>query len=90
MKHKMRDTSLLAWSEVMETLGDRQIVIYRALKQLKIANNTMLAEHLGLPINVVVPRIYELRKLGVVIFYKKDICPFTKRLSCFWRCRVDI
>ena len=89
MKQKMRDTSMLSWYKVMENLGDRQMMVYRALKELKTANNNMIAEHLGIPINQITPRCLELRKMGVVIFYKKDVCPYTKRLSCFWRLRKE-
>jgi len=89
-KHKMRDTSLLAYADVLEQLGERQKEVFRVLRELKTANNTMIAEKIGLPINSVVPRIYELRKMGVVIFYKKDLCPITNKKTIFWKCRRDI
>ena len=89
-KHKMRITSLLAYSEVLENLEGRQREVYRALRELKSANNTTIADYLKLPINTIVPRVYELRKLGLVIFHKKDICSFTKKLTTFWKVRREL
>ncbi len=86
-KHKIMPTSLMAYSEVLENLGERQAQVYSVIRKLKSCNNIMIADFLGLPINSITPRVKELRKQHVVMMDKKDTCPKTKRLTCFWRVR---
>jgi Mn-dependent DtxR family transcriptional regulator len=88
-KHRIRDTSLEAYYEVLEDLEGRQREVYAALRELGPANNTMIANKLNLPINSITPRIHELRALGLVIFYKKDKCPYTSKKTIFWKVRKD-
>ena len=85
MKQKVKDTSLQAYAEVLENLGERQLEVYKALYDLKEANNTMISNHLHLSINNICPRINELRSYGIVRQSKKDICPYTKKLTIFWK-----
>ena len=89
-KHRIRDTSLLSYYEVLKDLEGRQREVYKAVRELKSANNTMISNKLGLPINSVTPRIHELRVCGLIIFHKKDICPFTQKKTCFWKCRREL
>lgn len=89
IKHKMRDTSISAYAEVLETLGERQSLVFKKLRELKFASNYKLSKSLGLPVNQIVPRIYEMRKMGVVIFYKKEICPETKKTVVCWKPRFS-
>ena len=84
-KHKIQITSLLSYCDVLENLGERQIEVYRTILDLKSCNSTMISNHLNLPINCVVPRVNELRKYRIVMEDKKAICPFTKKLTIFWR-----
>ena len=86
-KHKMRDTSLVAYADVLENLGERQSLVFSTLRTLKFASNFQLSKVLRLPVNQIVPRIYELRSMGVVMFYKKDICPETKKKVVYWKPR---
>jgi predicted transcriptional regulator len=86
-KTKMRDTSLLAYADVIETLGERQIQVFRKLRELKFASNFQLSKELGLPVNRITPRIKEMRDWGIVMFYKKEICPETKKLVIYWKPR---
>ena len=88
VKHKIQITSLKAYADVLETLGDRQIQVYKAIKDLRSANNLMIAERVGLPINSVTPRVKELRDLGVVRAHHKAYCPKTQRLTIFWKPRI--
>lgn len=60
-------------------------IILEAISKLLEANNTMLSRYTGLPINIITPRVYELRKLGQVTFAKKDFCPYTKNNTNFWK-----
>ena len=81
-----QQTSLLAFQEVQKNLGERQLQIYKTLQKLGEATNTMIARKYGVPINTVTPRIFELRRMGLVIYSYEDICPITNRKAIFWRC----
>ena len=83
-KHKSLPTSILAYVDILEELGERQTLVYTAIRNLKSCNNVMIAEFLGLPINSVTPRVNELRKTHIVMMDKKELCPYTKRLTCYW------
>ncbi len=87
MKNKMQETSLLAYVGVLENLGERQMQVYKAIADLKSCSNTMISSYLHLPINCIVGRTNELRKMKVVIQDKKDICPITNKIVIFWRIR---
>lgn len=84
------ETSLLAYAEVLQNLGERQVIVYRALLDLKKASNTMISEHLDIPINCITPRVNELRKKKVVMKAKKDVCPITGKTVYFWKVRRKI
>ena len=86
-KPKIKPTSILAYYEVLKSLGERQAEVYKAIRELESCNNTMIAKHLNLPINCICGRTNELRKYGVVMEDKKAICPYTKKLTIFWRVR---
>ena len=83
-------TSILAYTKVLENLGDRQLACYKALHELGSANNLMISRLLELPINSITGRINELRKLGVVVEDKKDYCLYTGRLSIYWKVAKEI
>jgi|GEM_PF-4920674 len=85
--HKMRDTSLLAYSEVIENLGEKQMLVFRKLRELKFASNFQLSKELRIPVNRICPRIKELRDYKIVMFYKKDICQDTNKLVTYWKPR---
>jgi predicted transcriptional regulator len=85
MKQRVRDTSLIAYAEVLQNLGERQLEVYKVLHELKEANNTMISQQMNLSINNITPRINEMRKLGIVRQSKKEICPITSRLTIFWK-----
>ena len=94
-KCKVRPTSILAYAEVLEDLGERQAEVYRVIRDFgdRGCNNKMIARKMNIPINSVTGRVNELRKMGIVLHYKKDICPVTletenkERLTIFWRVR---
>jgi len=48
-------------------------------------NNNEIAHFTGLPINVVCPRVLELRKLGKIIEHKKMKDNVTNRLTIYWQ-----
>jgi DNA-binding MarR family transcriptional regulator len=80
----IRATSLLAYQEVLLSLGERQIQVLKAIKEIQPCNNLMLSKKLNLPINSITPRCQELRKKGLVRYAFKQECPITKRMSMFY------
>jgi len=86
-KHKIMPTSLIAYADVLVNLCERQAQVYRVIRNLKSCNNQMISQVLHLPINSITPRVNELRKLHIVMMDKKELCPHTKRLTCYWRVR---
>ena len=82
----VQQTSILAYQDIQESLGERQKQVYTMLKDLGSANNLILAKKLGIPINSITPRMLELRNLGLVIKDSMRVCPITKRITWFWRC----
>ena len=81
----IQQTSLLAFQELKPILGEKQRLVLSTLKLLGEANNMMIAKSSGLPINSVTPRVHELRELGLIIEAYKEKCPFTNRITIFWR-----
>jgi len=65
----MQQTSLMAYNDIKPELGHKQAQVYQMLAKLGIATNYALAVGLKWPINTITPRIYELRKLGIVKMY---------------------
>ena len=66
----------------------RQIVL-NALYTLKSANNKILSNFLGLPINQITGRVTELREKFHYIELEKDaVCPFSKtgKITSYWKC----
>jgi Mn-dependent DtxR family transcriptional regulator len=81
----IQGTSLLAYTGILEELGERQFDVYRVLAIKGALNNTQIAKELNLPINSITGRVYELRMMGVVIQDRKDQCPITKKQTIFWK-----
>lgn len=80
----VQKTSLLAYAEVLENLGERQMQVLKAIEELVICNNLMISKHLNLPINSVTPRVRELRGKRLVREFKKGECPITGKMTMFW------
>ena len=78
-------TSLLAYQEILENLGDRQMLVYKALRTLKEADNLIISKYLNLPINSITPRTLELRNKKLVTVSKVDLSPITHRKVIFWK-----
>lgn len=79
------NTSLIAFDQIKEDLGNRQFEVYEGFKKLKYSNNTMLSNYLKLPINIITPRTNELVKKGLLEFSHITTCPITRRKSKFWK-----
>lgn len=81
----IQNTSLMAYRRVEKSLSFRQQQVYDALLEIQPANNLMIAQRLNLPINSITPRIKELRDAGLVLFGLLKKCPYTNRISIFWK-----
>lgn len=82
----MIETSLLAYEEVLETLGERQSEVFAAIRYLGEADNLTISKYLNLPINSITPRTLELRAKKLVGVSKEGISPITHRKVIFWKC----
>jgi predicted transcriptional regulator len=80
----MKETSLLAYAEVLENLNERQIQVLKAIDKIEPCNNLMISKYLNLPINSITPRTNELFKKRLIKENKKDKCPITKRTTIFY------
>ena len=65
-------------------LGNRQRLVLEALRYAPACNRA-LAKRLRLPVNVITPRVKELRDLGLVTEAWDDIDPETNRPVIVWR-----
>jgi len=81
----VQDTSLESYEDIRSKLGARQEAVRLALNFLGEATNTMIARKLSLPINCIVPRVFELRQKDLVEESYKDKCPLTGCRAIFWR-----
>ena len=77
-------TSYIAFQEVLCSLGERQKLVLKAIKKIQPCSNLEISKLLNKPINTITPRCQELRKKGLVIYYKRDICRYTNRLVTYW------
>lgn len=76
-------TSILAWRrEIQPHLGERQEVVLEALKG--DMTNLEIAEKLGVGINTITPRIFELRKMKLVRESHKRKCKISGRTAIAW------
>lgn len=79
----MQPTSLSAYRDVQPYLGERQALVLGALEGEM--TNSEIARAVNLPINVVTPRVFELRARGLVENAGKRACTITGRTALTWR-----
>ena len=83
------DTSLLSWTEVMPSLGEKQSAVYAILKVMPLGmTNAEISRALGWPINTVTPRTLELRSYGLVKDNGVRPCGVTGRNAHAWKVNV--
>lgn len=73
------------WQLDDNTLGQRQAQVLEAIAIIEPANNRQIAEKANLPINVVTPRVVELRELGKIVEAFKATDEATNRRTIYWR-----
>ena len=83
----IQETSLLAYTEILENLGERQMEVYKVIADIGPCCNTQIAQELNLPISSITPRVGELRKKKPVMVREshRDYCPITGRKVIFWK-----
>lgn len=84
MKTKVQQTSLKAYTEIYEQLGERQQQVYATLKKYGNLNNKEISAFLHVPINCITPRIKELRDKGLVEQKGTKICPKSLKVVNVW------
>jgi hypothetical protein len=62
----IQQTSVLAYETAKERLGEKQQIVYKAIKANPDISNGELAHVLGWPINSVTPRVFELTDMMLV------------------------
>lgn len=85
MAKMIRDTSQNAYESVRPELGERQRLVFNELKKYGNLTNMELAVSLGVSVNTVTPRIFELRKFGKVAEWGKRECRVTGRTVISWQ-----
>lgn len=81
------DTSLLTYADIKVELGVRQKAVLDVITYLGSCTNTEISKFIGLPINQITPRVFELREKRCVVLDTKRECKVTGRLAMVW-CRV--
>ena len=80
-----QQTSIEAYNEIINELGNRQSEVYNTLKKLGSANNRIISNEMQKPTNTITPRIKELRDKKLVGVDKVAIDSKTGRKTIFWR-----
>jgi len=80
----IQETSLMAYLEIVPSIGAKQRVVFDAICSHNGITNMELATELGWSINRVTPRVHELRKIGLVKLKEKRNCNITGRLAMSW------
>ena len=83
----MQQTSIDVYHDIAQSLGDRQRLVYEAIRYLGCPTNLEISKFKKIPINQVTPRVYELREKGIVIQCEKRECSVSKRVVMSWRVR---
>lgn len=81
----IQETSLQAYEEIKEELGQRQKLVLNAIRELESANNRIISQYLRLPINSVTPRVKELREMKLVGVDRVDVDPVTQKNTIYWK-----
>lgn len=82
--HAIQQTSLEAYHDIQESLGDRQKKVYVLIKSLGCPTNKEISTFGDIEINSVTPRTNELVKKGLVVAVKKKICSISGRTAIGW------
>jgi len=82
----IQQTSLQSYQEILPDLGERQRVIYQAIRRYQPVSNGDLSRILQIPINSVTPRVKELREKYLVIRVGTKRDRLTQKTVMMWGC----
>jgi hypothetical protein len=91
MSKMIQQTSLDAYSDIEDSLGERQLQVLRYFRELSKTHpnldftNTELSFSLELPINRITPRVYELRNRGYLEQSQIRYCRITGKRVIAWK-----
>jgi predicted transcriptional regulator len=86
----MLDTQIAAYKEMQAKLSLKQRQVLACLFDSEAGmSNSEIASQLRWSVNCVVPRIYELRNIGVVIDAGKRICRVTGQNVHVWKAKKN-
>lgn len=78
-----QQTSAAAYASLQD-LGERQAAVLSAIRTLQSACNQKIANYLGIPVNQVTGRVFELRDKGLVKESYKAVWGPTGRNVIWW------
>ena len=79
----VQPTSAAAYASLQD-LGERQTAVLSAIRTLQSACNQKIANYMGIPVNQVTGRVFELRDKGLVKEHRKAIWAPTGRNVIWW------
>ena len=77
-------TSLEAYYDLLPCLGRKQNMIYNIIKLYPGVSNLDISRIIGIPINSVTPRVYELREYNLIRFSHKKRDRLTGKTCMCW------
>lgn len=83
MKTNVADTSIDAYRSLQ--LNPSQAAVHETIQGLGVACNQLVADSMGLPVNQVTGRVFELRDKGLVEESHKAQWPATRRTVTWWK-----
>lgn len=83
MTTNVQSTSKAAFS-TLNNIGQRQTDVMAAIRTLGTACNQKIADYLGVPVNQVTGRVFELRRLKLVVEDHKAVWPATGKTVIWW------
>ena len=81
--HHTQQTSIWALQALRDLTG-RQAAVYNFIRHHGPISNLEIAERIGLPINSITPRVFELRAKGLVREAERGVSPITGRTVIMW------
>ena len=82
----IQETSRIAYqNEILPALGEKQKLVYDVFMRGGSWTNSELSDFLHIPINTVTPRVFELRKMGLLCEHAKRRCKQTGRTAIAWK-----
>ena len=83
----MKSTSIEAYGNIYETLGQRQQQVYDGFEGNGSCTNLEISHLMQIPINCVTPRTNELVKKGLIVEDEIRICNVSGRRAISWKVR---